>query len=579
MQINKNGLETNKIILASTATKDRFDKVYILLNSIKQTKQPETKIEYWLFVKGEEIDACVKTLAPISSSADFTIIYQNIDSLASAVHTPARDHIYYAKCLFPVLFKQYTKLLYLDVDMVFYQKGIEDLWNTDITDYYLGACIDPTWQYCPNYRFDVDNTKTKNYFNAGMMLFNLERIREEGKAEELQHWCLHWNLNELACNCFDQTLLNYILRDKVKILDFKYNNSLLSCLGIAKNAYAQYLKEVGYDNPKDSLYDAVILHFCGANKPWHTNVNGSAFPCYLLASSIWDELAEKYRKQKIKIIQYFVGNNEKYLELTHETEALNKKYAELYNYDYEFKYFDESVITNHFGVCTKREIMAYKMKYIYDNLIQNDYDIIVFLDADAAVSKPTITIESLLDDEHDLYVCRGNDIQFQIDAVNTVYNEFNRLFSNAPNRLVNEVWFELLKKENGNGLYGALDTLASSSYLQNEGFYIVKNTEKMKELFKDIMTAELLLQDCCYSSKVELDGRAISLCLLKKKYNSSFTYLYPQAQGAHMGGFHFKYNVNNTFILHEYGSATTLDQKIYVVKALWYNKWWKSCLI
>lgn len=277
----------NEIIIASTTTIDRLDKVYILFNSIKKTKSPETKITYYLFVPCNDIDYCIEYFKPLVST-DFYVVISNLDIFAPYVHTPARNHVYYAKCLFPSFFTQYKKILYLDVDMVFVNKGIEDLWNENISDSYIGACIDPTWQHCSNYVFDKINCKTKTYFNAGMMLLNLERIREEGKAKELRDWCMSWNLRELACNCFDQTLLNYILREKTAIINFKYNNSLLSCLGIAKDAYTYYLNSIGYAKPEDSLKDAVILHFCGANKPWeYHNIKDSDFPYKKEAVEIW----------------------------------------------------------------------------------------------------------------------------------------------------------------------------------------------------------------------------------------------------------------------------------------------------
>lgn len=287
----------NDIIIASTATSDRLDKVYILLNSIKQTKQPETKITYYLFVSRGSMDYCCTYFKPLVST-DFYIVISNLDTFAPYVHTPARDHIYYAKCLFPSYFQQYSKLLYLDVDMAFVNRGIEDLWNEDISDSYIGACIDPTWNHCSNYSFDKINCKTTTYFNAGMILFNCDKIRAEGKAEKLKDWCLNWNLRELACNCFDQTLLNYILREKVTILDFKYNNSFLSSLVIAKDAYTYYLNALGYEKPEDSLHDAVILHFCGANKPWIGSNNDSNYPYKHLSQVIWNEICEKYEKKE-----------------------------------------------------------------------------------------------------------------------------------------------------------------------------------------------------------------------------------------------------------------------------------------
>lgn len=284
----------NEIIIASTTTIDRLDKVYILFNSIKKTKNPETKITYYLFVPCNDINYCIEYFKPLVST-DFYVVVSNLDIFAPYVHTPARNHVYYAKCLFPSYFTQYKKILYLDVDMVFVNKGIEALWNEDITDSYVGACIDVAWQYCPVYCQDIPNTKTKNYFNAGMMLLNLERIREEEKAKELRDWCVNWNLNELQCICFDQTLLNYILKDKVKIIDFKYNNTLLASDNACKNTYTNYIKSLEYNNHFESLDDAVILHFAGANKPW-ANIPPFNYPYKNEAKRVWGTIYNKYKK-------------------------------------------------------------------------------------------------------------------------------------------------------------------------------------------------------------------------------------------------------------------------------------------
>ena len=121
----------NDIIIASTATSDRLDKVYILLNSIKQTKKKKTKITYYLFVSRGSMDYCCTYFKPLVST-DFYIVISNLDTFAPYVHTPARNHIYFAKCLFPNLFIQYDKIIYLDIDMVFVNNGIEDLWNSSM---------------------------------------------------------------------------------------------------------------------------------------------------------------------------------------------------------------------------------------------------------------------------------------------------------------------------------------------------------------------------------------------------------------------------------------------------------------
>ena len=98
----------------------------------------------------------------------------------------------------------------------------------------------------------------------------------------------------------------------------------------------------------------------------------------------------------------------------------------------------------------------------------------------------------------------------------------------------------------------------------------------MKNLFQDGLQFASLIGDSVFYSPVSLIGKVISLCLNKMKYHSSFIFLPYYVQGLFMGDCYSKYDENKTFILHEYGDATTKQQKLEEVKSLWYNKWWRQ---
>lgn len=292
------------IMIGSTATLDRLDKVYILLNSIKANKQASTVIDYTLFLKvskQSDWDLCTADqlyayFAPLQSDT-FHLHIENVDFFKYLVNTPYRDHMYFAKCLFPYYF-QTEKVLFLDVDIVMMRSGIEELWESDLSDYYVGAVVDPTWQCCQSYQHDRLNTGTNNYFNAGVILFNNSYIRDTGMEAKLSHWCLHWDYHELQYICYDQTLLNYLLKERVKLLNFKYNNTLLASLGLAKDAYAHVLSAFGYLNPLDSLQNAVFVHFCGSKKPWNREAlacTTEEYPYKEEAVQLWSSLYNKYK--------------------------------------------------------------------------------------------------------------------------------------------------------------------------------------------------------------------------------------------------------------------------------------------
>lgn len=290
--------DPDAILIATTATYDRANNVYILLNSLKQNMRPDTRINFYLFVPKTEINDFQQYLTGIPDES-FRVTIMDVDWFADKVDTKGtiRNHLYYARCLFPQVFLNQDKLLYMDIDMVCVGPGIEDLWNTDIEGYWIGAVIDPTWQYCPYFKHDPQNIGTDHYINNGMMLMNFKQIREDGKDKEFAEWCLHWDQSKLLCHCFDQTLCNYILKDKIKLLPFKYNNSVLATLGIAQDYYQYHLNQCGYVEPLDSLQHAVLLHFCGSKKPWDAKAlacGPDEYPYKEEAVELWQQLVRKY---------------------------------------------------------------------------------------------------------------------------------------------------------------------------------------------------------------------------------------------------------------------------------------------
>ena len=290
----------NEMNIASTATTDRLDKVYVLLNSLKQNKRKDTRINYHLFLQfTEKYDKkyCNEYFASLYDT-DFTLVLEDTAVFKKDIVTPGHSYVYYIRYLFPSYFNDLDKILYLDVDAVVVRNGIEDFWNTDVTDYYVGAVLDPTWQYCYEYRTQVAICGIKNYFNDGIILMNLSKIREDKKDIELKKWCLSWDETKAPRICYAQTLGNYVLKDKVKLISSKYNNSVMASLPVAVDWYNVCAMKEGYMKAIDSILDAVILHFCGANKPWGNSINKkeSEYPYKEIAVPIWNDLYKKYKK-------------------------------------------------------------------------------------------------------------------------------------------------------------------------------------------------------------------------------------------------------------------------------------------
>ena len=274
---------------------------------------------------------------------------------------------------------------------------------------------------------------------------------------------------------------------------------------------------------------------------------------------------------KIKIIQYFIGNNQKYLKLCKKDEELNRKYCQLCGYDFDFIYFNAEEIKQE-GI----DFLFYKIKFIYDYLIQKqNYDYYVFLDADAVVSNPNIKIEDLIDDKHQLFLSRGNDRFGQILALRRVYEAIIKKLSTGKQLLT-------CKIEDICNLGRDINDICEHISLNiafNEGFFIIKNDELMKDFFEDTLKiANYRKENALRPMKGGLQGRSMAMTLQMKKYNSCYTFMYDQAQGGVANSYELNYDIDKTFILHNFGQALNLDQKINQVQNLKTNKWWKPIL-
>ena len=103
-------------------------------------------------------------------------------------------------CL-PSVLPKIKKIIYLDADVIF-DKDIVKLWNTDVD--YLGAVYKKL--KCPNKNLKC-HCKVENHFCSGIMIMNLEKIRD--KIEDLfdvpsELYTARW---------LDQCILNYWFSD------------------------------------------------------------------------------------------------------------------------------------------------------------------------------------------------------------------------------------------------------------------------------------------------------------------------------------------------------------------------------
>ncbi len=192
---------------------------------------------------------------------------------------------YFRLMLVDILPPDVKRILYLDVDMVI-NKPVKELYNTDFEEYYFCACRDmPTVFPFPDSRNDLFREhiqKGFTYFNAGMMLWNIEKLRGKYSFKDYMELAHSLNYQMLAP---DQDILNYMHWNQVKFLD-EYQFDLF-----AKMAYNN---GIHYEDVKK---ETTIIHFAGM-KPWegeyiHYNIEKLWWD-YAKLTPFYTELMEEF---------------------------------------------------------------------------------------------------------------------------------------------------------------------------------------------------------------------------------------------------------------------------------------------
>lgn len=153
------------------------------------------------------------------------------------------------------------KVLYLDADTII-QEDLKKLYSTDISSVYLAATKDGLMYQHPYHIGEIGLEWRKFYFNSGIMLLNLKKMREDNIQKKS---IIYFQTNKEVFG--DQDVLNVAVKDKVIPISCRYN--LNSTFFEEKDAdfLSKFYEEKIYPTPRENYDNAAILHFSGF-KPW-----------------------------------------------------------------------------------------------------------------------------------------------------------------------------------------------------------------------------------------------------------------------------------------------------------------------
>lgn len=188
-------------------------------------------------------------------------VYETGNALLEGCSIYGESHIslatYYRIFLESILPRSINKVLYLDCDLIV-NGSIKELWSTDITDYAAG-CVEDMWSGKPDNYERLHYASSFSYFNAGVLLVNLEYWRNI-QFQKVAEKYISEHMSELVFN--DQDVLNALLHDKKLFLPFRYN---------VQDGFLRRKRRIRPEAIPDlekELLHPVIVHYTGGKKPW-----------------------------------------------------------------------------------------------------------------------------------------------------------------------------------------------------------------------------------------------------------------------------------------------------------------------
>lgn len=164
----------------------------------------------------------------------------------------------------PLLLPDCDKVIYLDGDLIV-TCDLTQLFEVELADNYAAVVQDSGIIYSQ----DPKKRKFAEYFNSGVMVLNLVRMRAEQICDRL----ILEKKNGADMSLMDQNIFNLVFANHILTLPIRYNYLYVNLTRAQKRKLftmkqLNALYHTHYDSLKDILQDAAIIHYASKDKPW-----------------------------------------------------------------------------------------------------------------------------------------------------------------------------------------------------------------------------------------------------------------------------------------------------------------------
>lgn len=220
----------------------------VSLTSLKEHASKEKDYAVYILHAGiaEEKQAHLTRFSETHFTVEFVDVSEKLSKVCASLQL--RDYYTsttYYRVFIASMFPQYDKALYLDSDTLLLD-DVANLFAVDVENELVAAIPDGAVQIIPPFQDYVKNAlgiDPKKYFNAGILVMNLKKFREEDFYGRFSDLLVKYSFKVAQ----DQDYLNVLCKGKVRFLSDEWNRMPLTA-------------------ERDG---AKLIHYNLTQKPWH----------------------------------------------------------------------------------------------------------------------------------------------------------------------------------------------------------------------------------------------------------------------------------------------------------------------
>lgn len=304
-------MERNKIPVILAADENYFTPLVVTISSVMSHANPKDFYDFRILVDkpfSNEKNTYLKELVAKDNCSikmeDMSAVNKNLRSRISHISIATFYRLWATDVLC-----EYDKCIYLDVDI----SVVDDLtvlYSFDVNNFYIAGVKAPPFHLHPDgYKSHCNKLGIPSidyYVNAGVLLMNLKKIREDKKDLQMQR------LISKNFPVQDQDIFNVACYDHILLLPPRYN------LMITRDISKEDMNAVfGKEDTDEAYRNPCIIHYAGKLKPWQSPLLEFSFQWWNVAISlptfpeIWDKMVEKLAENEIinkTSVEYRIGS-------------------------------------------------------------------------------------------------------------------------------------------------------------------------------------------------------------------------------------------------------------------------------